>query len=66
VPVLPAIAVCLNDSNFMLLKALALPTFAGARLHAFLDGSAPAPPRTIREGTGDAACDVADMSPTYL
>jgi hypothetical protein len=63
VPVLPAIAVRLNGSNFMLWKALALPTFAGARLHGFLDGSAPAPPSTIREGTGDAARDVA--KPAY-
>ncbi|KAK1647013.1 hypothetical protein QYE76_064818 [Lolium multiflorum] len=58
VPVLPPIAVRLNGSNFMLWKALALPNLAGARLHGFLDGSAPAPSRTIREGTGDAARDV--------
>ncbi|KAK1692562.1 hypothetical protein QYE76_009259 [Lolium multiflorum] len=63
VPVLPAIAIRLNGSNFMLWKALAVPNLAGARLHGFLDGSAPAPPRTIREGTGDAARDV--PNPAY-
>ena len=36
-------------------RALALPNFAGARLHGFLDGSAKAPAQTVTTGTGDAA-----------
>ena len=39
-PVLPPIAVSLDRSNFMLWRALALPNFAGVRLHGFLDGLA--------------------------
>ena len=62
-PVLPAIAVRLNGSNFMLWKAHALPNFAGARLHGFLDGSARAPPQTVKEGTGADARDV--VNPDY-
>ena len=55
VPVLPPIAVSLDRINFMLWRALALPNFAGVRLHGFLDGSAKAPEPSVTTGTGDTA-----------
>ena len=54
-PVLPPIVVSLDRSNFMLWRALALPNFAGVRLHGFLDGSAKAPEPTVTIGIGDTA-----------
>ena len=60
VPVVPPIAVRLDRSNYILWRALALPNFAGARLHGFLDGSAKAPDQTVTTGTGDAARTVSN------
>ena len=59
-PVLLPIAVSLDRSNFMLWRALALPNFAGVRLHGFLDGSATAPAPTVTTGTGEAARTVSN------
>jgi hypothetical protein len=44
----------------MLWRALTLPNLSGARLHGFLDGSTPAPPKTVTQGTGDAARPVSN------
>ena len=59
-PVLPPIAVSLARSNFMLWRALALPNFAGVRLHGFLDGSAKTPAPTVTTGTGEGARTVSN------
>nr|XP_020162918.1 uncharacterized protein LOC109748288 [Aegilops tauschii subsp. strangulata] len=44
----------------MLWRALALPNFAGVRLHGFLDGSARVPAPTVTTGTGKAARTVSN------
>jgi hypothetical protein len=53
-----SISVRLDAHNFMLWRGLTVTTLVGAVLHGHLDGTATAPTKTIKEGTGDAAVDV--------
>jgi hypothetical protein len=53
-----SVSVRLNTHNFMLWKGLTVPTLVGAGLHDHLDGTAVAPTKTIKEGTGDAAVNI--------
>lgn len=57
------ITVRLTRANFLLWKAQVVPNLTGAGLFGYLDGSVPAPPKTITEGTGDAAHSV--PNPAY-
>ena len=57
------ITVRLTRANFLLWKAQVVPNLTGAGLFRYLDGSVPAPPKTITEGTGDVACSV--LNPEY-
>lgn len=58
------ISVRLGRGNFMLWKGIAVPILAGANLHGHLDGTTPAPVKTLTQGTGDAA--VTTDNPEYL
>ena len=49
------ITVRLTRVNFLLWKAQVIPNLTGAGLFGYLNGSVPAPPKTIVMGTGDAA-----------
>ena len=52
------ITVRLTRANFLLRKVQVIPSLTGAGLFSYLDGSIPAPPKTIVQGTGDAAHSV--------
>jgi hypothetical protein len=51
--VVPTSAVRLYRNNFMLWRGLTIPHFAGANFHGHLDGTMPAPEKTLIKGTGD-------------
>jgi hypothetical protein len=55
---LSSLSVRLDAHNFMLWRGITVPALAGAGLHGHLDGTAVAPSKTIKQGTGDAAVDV--------
>ncbi|XBI67178.1 hypothetical protein VPH35_046581 [Triticum aestivum] len=54
----------LTRDNFLLWKTQAVPALAANGLFGYVAGTAAAPPHTIKEGTGDAAVDVAN--PEFL
>ena len=58
------ITIRLTRENFLLWKTQAVPVLRAQGSFGYVDGSIPAPPETITEGTGDAARVVAN--PAFL
>lgn len=51
----------LTRENFLLWKTQAVPSLAANGMFGYVAGTNAAPPHTIKEGTGDAAVDVANL-----
>uniref|UniRef100_A0ACD5TNX4 Uncharacterized protein n=1 Tax=Avena sativa TaxID=4498 RepID=A0ACD5TNX4_AVESA len=58
------ITICLTRDNFLLWKTQAVPALYSQGLFGYVDGTFKAPPHTIKEGTGDAAREIAN--PAFL
>jgi hypothetical protein len=58
------ITIRLTRDNFLLWKTQAAPALRAAHLYGYVDGTNPAPPPTITEGTGTNAKEVAN--PEFL
>jgi hypothetical protein len=55
-----SIAVRLDHKNFLLWKTLVIPYLAGQGYLGYINGSLPAPPKTITTGTGADAVTTTD------
>jgi hypothetical protein len=58
------ITIKLTRENFLLWKTQAVPALCAQGLYGYVDGTTASPPHVIKEGTGDAAREVAN--PAFL